>query len=258
MDTHEGAADASLDELIDATDELLALWDRWIHAGSIDLRPRPEFQWSQRRAAAVVTLTQHLVALIETIRPHLPADLPITLTPVARAALETGVWLVWLDRHPDSIDAAINEAERTRGVIASELVKSGLVPESEAKEMPGWTPLPTEVADHARRFKAMTDDLELDEIYVIYRMFSGQAHPGARVVDAYLESDDNGGPVFRAEAKIGFEAVLSTRVLPLFLLKATRIVTHLTRDRAQRSEVRAIGRKIGVSVDDLFSAWPVL
>lgn len=251
---NRGPASLEASQLVTALDDLIEMWERWTSAGTINLRSRRGFEKSERQAVVLVTLTQHLVQLMKVVRPSLPDDLPITLVPVAREALETGVWIVWMDRFRDAADAAINEDERNRVNLTRAMLKSDLVPDGVTLDLPEWTRLSTATASHARSFQQMTEALGIPEIYVYYRIMSEHSHPGVRIVDQYVEQREDGTPMFRGTAKPGFESVLATRVLPVFLLKAIRIVTYMTRDVEQRREVREVARALQVDVDRLFGS----
>lgn len=251
---NEPSVPADLDDsiLLDATDELIELWWQWVGTGSIHLRPRRDFPKSQRQAAVLITHTQHLFQLVKVIRPHLPRELPLTLVPVAREALETGIWILWVDRFEDAAEVAINEAERNRKNLKASMIKSSIFPEGTSLEIPEWTRLDSPSSGHTRSVESMTDALKLPELYAFYRMFSGLSHPGIEVSEQYLRAREDRAPMFRDAASPGIESVLATRVLPLMLLKATRIITYLTDDKAQRRDVRGIARGLLVDVDDLF------
>ncbi|EWS81757.1 hypothetical protein BF93_16285 [Brachybacterium phenoliresistens] len=245
-------ADLELDDLVDAMDELLGIWERWVAIGSIRLNPRREFSKTQRQAAVIVTLTQHLFQLVKTVRPYLPESLPITLVPVAREALETGIWVVWMDRFEDAAEAAINEADRNRKNLREAMVKSALIPEGMSTAIPDWSKLDVAESQHLRSFEKMTDALGLPEMYAYYRMLSELSHPGIHVADEYILEKPDGSPAFRDSASPGIESILATRLLPFFLLKAARIVSYMTRDVEQRREVRAVARKLRVDSERLF------
>lgn len=228
------------------------MWDRWVSAGTINLKPRRGFEKTERQAVVLVTLTQHLVQLMKVLRPHIPDDVPITLVPVAREALETGVWIVWTDRFRDAAEAAINEDERNRVNLTRAMLKSDLIPEGTIVDMPEWTRMSTATVSHARSFHQMTEALGFEDLYVYYRVLSELSHPGVRVVDRYVEQGEDGTPRFRDTATSGFESVLTTRILPVLLLKSLRIITYMTQDRDQRREVRVVGRRLLLDVDRLF------
>jgi len=253
---NEPSVPADLDDfdLPDATDKLIELWWQWVGTGSIHLQPRRDFPKTQRQAAVLITHTQHLFQLVKTIRPHLPKDLPITLVPVAREALETGIWILWADRFEDAAEAAINEAERKQKNLKASMIESSIFPAGMSLDIPEWTRLDSPSAGHTRSVESMAKALDLPELYAFYRMFSRLSHPGIEVSDQYLKAGENGQPLFRDVAPPGFESRLATRVLPLMLLKATRIITYLTNDRTQRREVRDIARGLLVDVDDLFKS----
>lgn len=252
-ETQKGPAGLEAAELVAAMDDLFEMWGRWASTGSVNLRPRPEYAKTQRQVGATVTLIQHLFELAKVVRPYLPDELPLTLIPVAREAFETGVWIIWMDKFRDAADAAVNDAERNRRLLAESMVDSALIPAEEAPNLPEWEKLPSDSHEHARSFKKMTDALDLPDIYAFYRALSQLSHPSVQVMDEYLSKDEDGRPIFHVRATPGFESVIVARVLPLFLVKAARIFTYVTQDKAQRSEVRAIGRRMAVDVDDVFT-----
>lgn len=252
--TNQPAVTADLDHsvLLDATDDLIMLWWEWVSAGTINLRPRRDFPKTQRQAAVLITHTQHLFQLIKTIRPHLPTELPITLVPVAREALETGIWILWVDRFDDAAEVAINEAERNRKNLKSTIIESAIFPDGVSLDIPEWTRLDSPSSGHVQSLKKMTEALKLPELYAFYRMFSQLSHPGIEVADQYVQMGKEQQPQFRDAAAPSHESVLATRILPLLLLKSARIVTYLTNDKEQRRQVRKISRRLLVDVDDLF------
>lgn len=243
------------EEVLTATDELITIWQTWVDAGTVILNPRPDFQKHELQAHMLVTLTTHLFELARVIRPHLPDDIPITLMPVVRSAVETTLWIVWVDYKKDAADAAINRGERQRRTLARTLRESALVPRGhKGSDIGEWTDLETTQGNHAKNLEAMAKSLGMTDVYAFYRMYSSVVHPGTDLVDAYLRHlVDEDRTEYLPRAEPDFRSTVTNRILPLMLLKAARIVNYMSRDTARRSDLQRIARSLNVELDRLWN-----
>lgn len=250
MATVNRPADVSDEEVLAAMDELLVIWQSWVDAGTVILNPRPEFQKSEPQAHMIVTLTTHLFHQANLIRPYLPDDIPITMIPVVRAALETALWVIWTDRHADAAEAAMNRSEHQRRSLIRTLNDSSLVPlEVGTIELDEWTDLETSVGPQAKSLEQMTRSLNLIDLYALYRMYSSVSHPGIDLVDAYLLDIEDGTVRYRTHAKPDFRSGITSRILPLLLLRCARIVNHMSQDKHRRRDLHRIARRLNVQLD---------
>ncbi|GAA1491446.1 DUF5677 domain-containing protein [Brachybacterium sacelli] len=248
-------ADVSNEDVLQAMDELTSIWQSWVDAGTVILNPRPEFLKSEPQAHMLVTLTTHLFEQASVIRPYLPDDLPITLMPVARSALETTLWVIWVDRYDDAAAAALNRSEHQRRNMLKTLNQSSLIPiDRENITLETWTDLETSSGHQARSLESMANSLGLIDLYVFYRMYSSVVHPGIDLVDAYLDDIGDNKVAYHAHAETDFRSGITTRVLPLMMLKCARIVNYMSRDRQRRSDLHRVARKLNVSLDKFWSA----
>ena len=247
-------ADVSNEDVLDAMDEINSIWQSWVDASTVILNPRPEFKKTEPQAHMLVTLTTHLFELAGVIRPHLPDDLPITLMPLARAALETTLWIIWVDRFNDAAPAALNRSEHQRRNTLKTLNQSSLIPADVGDlKVDAWTDFETERGHQARNLESMASTLGLIDLYAFYRMYSSVVHPGIDLVDSYLYDIGDGRVRYRAHAPRDFRSGITTRILPLMMLKSARIVNFMSRDQKRRSDLHRVARKLNVSLDKLWS-----
>lgn len=254
--THLGQpADVSNEDVLQAMDELISIWQSWVDFGTVKLNPRPEFQKSEPQAHMLVTLTTHLFEQAAVIRPYLPDDLPITLMPVARSALETTLWVIWADRYDGAAAAAMNRSEYQRRTMVNTLNQSSLLPAgTEDITLETWTDLETQSDPQARSLESMARSLGLIDLYAFYRMYSSVVHPGIDLVDAYLSEVDVNKVAYHAHAEADFRSGITTRILPLMMLKCARIVNYMSRDDQRRSDLHLVARKLNVSLDKFWAA----
>lgn len=250
MTTGKRPADVSDEDVLEAMDELSTIWKSWVDAGTVVLNPRPEFQKTEPQAHMIVTLTTHLFQQATTIRPYLPSDLPITMIPVVRAALETGLWVIWIDRYANAAEAAMNRSEHQRRSLVRTLNDSSLIPLELGKlELDEWTDLETDVGPQAKSLEQMAKALGLIDLYALYRMYSSVSHPGIDLVDAYLLDREDGSVRYRTQAIPDFRSGITTRILPPLLLKSARIVNQMSRDRDRRRDLHRVAKKLNVQLD---------
>lgn len=241
-------------DVLAATDELLAVWQSWVEAGTVILNPRPDFQKHELQAHMLVTLTTHLFELARLIRPHLPGSIPITLMPVVRSAVETTIWVVWVDFNQDAADAAINRGERQRRTLARAIRESSLVsPDHSGLDIGEWTDRDTTQGNEAKNLEAMAKSVGMADVYVFFRMYSSVVHPGTDLIDAYLRHVDEDRTEYLPRAEPDYRSGVTNRILPLLLLRAARIVNYMSRDKQRRSELQRVARMLNVDLDKLWN-----
>lgn len=245
---------ASTDAVMNAIDELLESWQDIKAKGNLHLRPRKDYRRTVAQVSLILALTHHLYELAKVLRPHLPSNLQLPYLPIARAALETGMTVIWIDQVPDAAEASLNERNRMVSNMIEELRNSSYADSISDLSVPEWEVFETESTGQARHFRQLLERIGNSDAYVLYRELSGLVHPGVRLADEYLSHDADSILSLTADPPVGPHSQVTAHLLAILLLGTARVVNYLDRDQARRHQLRRIGKTLGVDPDEIVRA----
>lgn len=239
----------SRERLLELIDELWDGWNWFLHRDPNQLC-RPRDTEHPLTTAVVMALASQVTETARSVAALVRAEMSdLTLLPLVRTAYETAITAHWLAKVPDATAAFINEDARTRRALIQDLPKARsptfresvdsirrqIVPEQ-----------PTSSAAPARHFKEMCNDFEVAgmDAYIYYRAACALVHPSVLVADQYLEQDGDGVIVHGAASHQGDAWI--------FLATASMVWGQMAANycdpaRTRRSDLRRIGRELGIS-----------
>ncbi|TQM96086.1 hypothetical protein FB476_0946 [Ornithinimicrobium humiphilum] len=231
-------------------DELLSSWEAHVETGEHKLRSRQRKTLPQ--AAVVLALTSHVYECAKFLRPHLPTELSPVQMPIVRAILESAMTVLWVDKVEDAAAAFLNEEIRQRNNLQNTLRETPwFAAHADQVAHAGDDPQPTSAAEEARRFNRLLERLGAQDFYAFYRLLSAVTHPSVTLTDCYLEGDDGRGFPFtlmpRAERLSSSEG--NAWLMAVCMLWTARTVNYYDGDKQRRSQLRRLGRDMGIKVD---------
>ena len=239
---------ADHERVLEVIDDLLGEWDSlMLNPGGLHIKPRrPK---TEQQTAMVVALGLHVRAVAEVLRPSLVERVPAAYTPMVRAAYETAVTMIWLDKNDDAAEAMMNEFGRQRRLLKEAMQESANLTElaERVTHADAWELTTTQGAE-ARNLQKRVESLgaQGSDLYAIYRQMCAHTHPGVALADQYLEEDPDGGLVLLPRPTgHGKEPW----IVAVCLAWATRILCHYSPDTALRNRVRAHMRELGMAQD---------
>jgi hypothetical protein len=231
-------------------DGLLDSWQDRIDTGEHKLAARQKKTLPQ--AAVVLALSSHVYESARFLRPYLPDRLTAVQAPIVRGILETAMTVIWVDKVEDAAAAFLNEEVRQRTNLQNTMRETPWFAEHADKiahvndEMHE-----TSAAEEAKRFNRLLQRIGADDFYALYRLLCGLTHPSVTLTDCYLEAEPTAEVAF--SLKPAGEPLSASQphtwLMAVCLLWTARTVNYYDSDRQRRSQLRRLGRKIGVKVD---------
>ncbi len=228
-------------------DELLAGWIEFVNG-------EPTMNsWRGRSHAQVATimgLAAHVHNTAVLLRPAMPSDLTIVHVPLVRAIFEATITLVWCDEVADGAESLAREgARQQRGLIRALAGTRTLKDLADHISQVEWTEDQPASAAQGKFIEKRCADVALDGAYAIYRMLSALSHASTDTIDAYLVGDSpapgvplsvttNPGPLS--------SSVAWSHLVGSCMVWAGMTVNYLDRNRARRSDLRRVGRQLGI------------
>lgn len=176
----------TIEESSNAIRELIALWRDQNSGGTIEI---PFVEGLPLAGVTIFIMTQHSVAISESVLLLTAADKFLEAVPLIRLTMECAVTAAWLSVTPNAGNAARHEEARNRlATINSIFEDPDRLDEALLVDVVSEV---TQLAEHkseaARNFEKRCKSLAGgDKIYALYRILSGFSHAGIGLTDLYL------------------------------------------------------------------------
>jgi hypothetical protein len=244
------AGTANPAEIDDLSETLINSWKT---------RANHETEFGQRnkrphlaKFVAVHGLAAHTYRVGQQVLSMLKSGLVLEAMPLLRLCYESALTAHWLAQTADGAEALMNRDNASRRAAAKTLreARSGVL-RSGADQFPGAEAdlLATTSNAQARNFEQLCKDLAPGgaDAYAYYRLMSWYSHPGAHLVDRYVVEEPSGVGIqaLRLEPAAGNDTTWRF-FLAASLVWAARAVDFVDVSRAQRSELRAAARVLGI------------
>jgi len=222
------------------------MWDATIRA---DYEARSELD--EERVIALHTTAHHATRMARALL-LVDAELDgIEGIPLARSILESAITAQWLLLTPSSGHLMIREGAKTRKAAIQELIAQGEEPGPAYDQALGTLDFYNEqgLSGASHLLSRSQSFVGGDQLYSIYRAFSGRSHPGVGVMDFYLveTADSEIGVAFEPDAvDDSKDATLGAAAVSLVL---TLYADELARKKPHRTtQLRKAAKKLGVKL----------
>lgn len=246
-------------ELREICEELVAAWDEWGAPSTISQpKARKGKTITSRdlaRMESVIGLSRHVRETATAVRLLLDSEQSNAAIPLVRMAYECALTSVWLiqSEGDEGIKAFVDEHVRQRSNLQSTLQRA--VSETFREGASGVSDSDRSLLrgsmDSTRRFDLVCDDLSPGgpDAYVYYRALSSFSHASVSLTDLYFAPPVQGSPVPppRAVPYQPFDEAFLLFLLNASLVWSGRAVTYVSREKAHRSVLRLVARRLGIT-----------
>lgn len=202
---------------------------------------------SPSQLAMTFTLSAHTHRLATAVMILRQEGHSLESMPLVRAAYEHALLAQFVALCPEGPTGISNSYMHNRKKVIETITNAGWQGASElADQLADWTETASPTTATATQMKQLCDDLEPggDQAYAIYRILCGLTHPGAMLMDLYVEPE----PFALAVDPIRFDSddVPWFYVCCVSAVWAGSAVDLLTKSHPRQAELHEAAQKLGI------------